>query len=132
MKKLSKDQIRRKDELIKAIAEAKAKVEDAISIYNADKATAFEKVEYEIDKYNSVIESIIDLQNEVAEEMQDYMSERSDNWHESDAGQEYADWNNEWENISLEALEDSYPEDFEMDIEDVEEKLNELRNSVQE
>lgn len=100
MKKLSADQKKDKDGHAEAIREAWSKldglwgeVEAAVAAYNEGVAEMNEKL--------SDAET---WRDEIVQEMDDYMSERSEKWLDGDAGQNYESWKGEWENVSFESV----------------------------
>lgn len=97
MKRLSKTQVREKEALAAAIRTAEALVSDAVDEYNDAVAAARAKLAREFDKLNEAITAADEWRSGIASEMADFAAERSDAWTESDRGQSYASWQNDWE-----------------------------------
>lgn len=113
MKKLDKEQLARKDDLRDALAQAYTKLDAAISEYNGELELLRNKIERAIGDYNETATEVRDFRDEIAQEIQDYMDERSDAWREGDKGGAYSEWQTQWGNIDLEDLEFELPEDLE-------------------
>ena len=64
-----------------------------------------DKVTPAIEAYNLAVADMETLRDEVVADMDNYIGERSDKWHESDAGSRYNDWKSEWENLDTAALD---------------------------
>ena len=87
MKKLSKDQVKRKAEIVQRLAIQEDVIETALEAYN---------------------EAVVDAQSfveEVIQEQEDYKAERSEKWSDSDAGEQYACWSDAWSTESFESVE---------------------------
>lgn len=118
MKRLSKIQLKRHEELSGKLSSAKEDLDDAITSFN-------EKVELlhndllqsKVDAFNEAIRQANEFTEEIHSEQEDYESERSDNWRDGDAGSAYQDWMSQWE-MELEELELEPPTPFdEVEIE---------------
>mgnify|MGYP003150747110 CR=1 FL=1 len=74
MKKLSKKRIQEFADLFTSLDDLQCTVEEAIN------------------EYNSAIQEFNDLMEEVVCEIEGYMGDRSDKWHESDKVEQYEEW----------------------------------------
>lgn len=108
MKKLSRQNIAQRDAIIKKLADAAGALEEeqealteALDAFNA-----------KIDAYNEALEEAREFTQDMASEIDSYMSERSERWLDGDAGQAYEEWKSEWENVELEDLEHIETPDF--------------------
>lgn len=83
MKKLTKEQRATRDRLIGELEILQTRVETAIEAYKTkcQEAQAFAQ--------------------DVSEEIQSYIGERSDKWQESDVGIAFSEWQQSWENLEL-------------------------------
>lgn len=88
MKRLSKDQ---RDRLSKLASEYEA---------------AFGELCGAVTAYNQVLSDIEDLRSEIVEAIEEYTSERSDKWQESDAASQYEEWASAWQDLCLDAIDD--------------------------
>ena len=102
MKKLSKDQVTLRDELVASLQKAKDDVIEALGAVVGATAEANSKIE----AYNTVLGDASSFAEEVAGEIESYIDERSEKWHESDAAQTYADWFRAWQGVDF---SDIYP-----------------------
>jgi uncharacterized coiled-coil DUF342 family protein len=113
MKKLSKEQEKRRDELVNKVEEKTTELNEKIDElnekideFNAELSDAYNELNEAIDELNS-------FREEVQSDMQNYYDERSDKWREGEAGEQYQEWINVWENISIDQLD--VPEVNELD-----------------
>ena len=67
--------------------------------------THFELLEQAIENYNSVIREAKDLRDEIVAAVDDYTSERSEKWQESERAGEYESFKSQWEDLELEEVE---------------------------
>lgn len=117
MKSLSKAQSKRRDELIEQLNEAKELVEKRMDKLRDAEAAVCDA----INAVNEVVAEINEFAGEVAAEQEDYYSERSEKWQESEAGEAYAEWKSQWESIYLQEASFSTAEDPELpDIDEFE------------
>ena len=73
---------------------AKANTDQAITLLNQS-----------IETYNEALADAALFRDEVVGDMDDYMGERSEKWEESDSGQAYTSWKDEWEGLDLEPID---------------------------
>lgn len=83
MKRLSKEQRRERDRLIGELEAVQAKLEQAAAEYTAKLGEAQ------------------DFCRRVVEEMEAYEGDRSEKWADSEAGQRYVQWREDWENVEF-------------------------------
>jgi hypothetical protein len=95
MKRLSKDQLAARSELVTRLRAAAIKIETAIDETNSL-----------IDEYNVVLDDVESFRDEVVSEMETYYDERSESWQESDAGNNYADWKGQYESLDANKLDE--------------------------
>jgi hypothetical protein len=94
MKRLSKDQLSTRNDLVKRLREAAEKTEKAIADVNGV-----------IDEYNAILDEAENFRDEVVSEMDTYYDERSEKWQETDAGSSYQDWKGQYEALDIDHLE---------------------------
>ena len=101
MKSLSKaDEARRaaiRDRLVNgeaSLADGHADLLVAIGIYNA-----------KINEYNEALEEARGFVADIVNEIDSYITEKSERWQEGDTGQAFSAWKDEWEALDLEDLE---------------------------
>jgi chromosome segregation ATPase len=101
MKKLSKNDLLRREDLKTKLEEAWKEVTDAKT--NLDNSVS--SVNSAIQGYNEVVKEVSEWRDSITSQMEDYASERSEKWEDSDAGSSYSDWKTEWENLDTEEVE---------------------------
>jgi len=113
---LTKQDIAQRDQIVRMLESAKTKVEDAWPALEAA-VTAFNEI---IVAYNEVVATATGFGEDIAREMDEYYSGKSDKWRDSEAGEAYAEWKTEWENLNLiDADTVEMPDAFEPDHVDV-------------
>lgn len=140
MKKISKENIARRDELVALLDKKKTAVTEAIDELN-EKLKAKEKEiqhllqEYSdiiedggseldtlVEEYNEVVSDVNDFCVDVSSSIEDYMNERSEKWQESEKAEAYQSWKDDWEQsfqeMSLEKPEAPSIEYVEFEISD--------------
>jgi hypothetical protein len=131
LRKLSKANIKTRDDIVTCFRNLKGELEKAIGDYNETVADAFKSVEEAKDALNEAIKDGASLRDDIVAEMDEYVGERSEKWQESDAASEYEGWKSEWEGCELEEVEIEKPEDIDMPDFN-EEALGDIRESVNE
>lgn len=126
MKALTKQQELARKELSEEFSKAYDKLNTLIGLADA----AIEKVNEAKDDVNSILDQMRELHEEITDTQQEFYDDKSEKWQESDAGEAYNDWKNEWssheipENIEdFETLEDP-------DIADAAEEFENLPSAV--
>jgi chromosome segregation ATPase len=115
MKKLTKDQITRRDIAVQEIRDAADELEQAILEYNEKLSEAFGKVQAHAQEVNSAIQKARELVEEVVADIGEYMSERSEKWHNTEQGTSYQNWVDEWQGLAMNDLDFVQPEELDPD-----------------
>lgn len=129
MTKLTKAQLKQRDELGAKLNGAKEDLEHAVEEYNAALTTAWDEVQQSLDAMNELIDDANSWRTDIAQEIADYISERSEKWQEGDKGQAYGQWQTEWEE-DIERIELEKPDDLSLD--DIEGDYTQLLESTPE
>jgi DNA repair exonuclease SbcCD ATPase subunit len=114
MKKLNKAQEADKGKLSSELFDAHTALEDAITKYNETIEAAKEAVETAVTDFNEKLGAARDFCEQIVSDMDNYESERSEKWQESDAASAFQDWKSEWESVELEDLDVEFPEALEV------------------
>jgi len=119
MRKLNKTQQARLATLRVQYDAAKTRLKERISETNDEIDNLNEKlkqvvtdVQSAVDDLNEAIVEMDSFREEIASEISDYISGRSETWTESDGGQAHQDWHEKWD-TSLEEVEIELPDTFE-------------------
>jgi chromosome segregation ATPase len=110
MKKLGVGQRKDWQKLISDARDAQSELEADIALYNTAIEEAKGNLEPAITKMNEALEAARQFRDSIVEQMDEYVSNRSDKWQEGDAASEYESWKQEWENLELEDFEFEFPE----------------------
>jgi len=128
MKKLSKQQCARHEELVAQLTKARDDLNTAIGAYNAEVARLHAELSPKVDAVNAVITEVNSFVEEVHDEQESYYDERSEKWQEGDAGQAYSYWKDGWD-LTLDELELEEPSPFdevEVDVDGFEQLEDEV------
>jgi ClpP class serine protease len=113
--KLTKEQEERRTKILLELREAAQEVESKVGNYNAARDQAWADVEAAVEHYNTVRGEAEELRDEVVNDAQAAIGDKSENWQESDKGQEAASWVEEWENLELDELSVDEPDELSAD-----------------
>jgi hypothetical protein len=111
MKKLDKQQLKRKAELLEAAFAAREATSLAVGGFNEAMAEAWKHVEESLAALNTAVVDLNAFREEVVQGMEDFAGERSEKWQESEAGQAYESWKDEWDGCRVEEVELERPAD---------------------
>ena len=128
MKKFSKQQIKERDDIESDLSDAAEKVRQAIEDYNNEMNQRWAEVAEAVDKFNEQVERAENLINDVVQEIEDYMADKSDKWQESDRAGFYQEWIDALQGIDFSRVEIDQPEQLEEpgELEDLSAALNDL------
>jgi hypothetical protein len=131
MKKINKDQIKRRDELQGKLQSLMADLETACEAYNEALREKWGAIDDALGAYNEAIGEVNEWQQEIASDIQSYMDDRSEKWLESDKAQEYESWREEFED-EIEEVTLEQPEELDTsDLEDLSEALGNRREELE-
>lgn len=115
MKSISKDDSKRRDSLTATLNTEFAKLQDshnvlleAVAKYNAD-----------VEAFNEKLQEARGFCDDIANEIDNYISDKSDKWQEGERGEAYGAWRDEWQNVDItdiETIADPEAPDFDADI----------------
>lgn len=114
MKRLSKHELKQRDEFADALEKARDKVCDAVDDYNHKIAELWTPVSEALEAYNSIAADAQSWREDIVSQMDDYLGERSERWLESDAAQAYQEWKDSWESLSIETFDVAQPEGIDL------------------
>lgn len=97
MKRITKDDSKRKLELVKRLTITEAKLAAAIEVFNGVVTDAWIAVETAQSDYNDVVQESNGFMSDIASEIDGYIDERSDKWREGEAAASYEEWKSGWE-----------------------------------
>lgn len=116
MEKLDKEDADKCFAFDSEFSKRRSDLEDAIDTYNTAIKDAREALLKEISRYNQVVNDVNSFIEDQHDAMIAYYYNQSANWRESDEGNEYFDWMNQW-NVSLQDC--SEPDVYELGIDDI-------------
>ena len=99
MKKLTKEHLSKKTALFDDLTEKCSVLNAAIKAYNDALADKWHDVETAMNDYNQTVQLANEFQEEIVTDIEGYVGERSDKWHESDQAARYEEWKGQWEEV---------------------------------
>jgi len=119
MKKLNKTQRAEFEEHQAAIVKAINMLQETIDEFTQKRSELFVPVEEAFENASAVVDSFNEFRDDIATQLNDYADERSETWQESENGERYREWIDQWE-AELD-VDISFP-----DLADVEYELEEI------
>ncbi len=117
--KLTKDEEKKRTELIDRLRTELAKIEDQQKITQVAIDDAIGEFQAVVEKYQEALEDAKGFCDDVAARFRDEFDDKSDAWKESDKGQEAEQFVSVWEDASFEEVGDvEKPELEELEIEE--------------
>lgn len=116
MKRLGAGHSKEWQKLIEDVRNAQTELSSSIEAYNTALEAAKADVEPAVNKMNEALEAARQFRDSIVEQIESYVSDRSEKWAESDAASTIEDWKQEWENAEIEDVELELPEALSTDI----------------
>ena len=131
MKKLSKDDLKAREEAVKKLTEAFNALSEAVDAYNDNLATEWESVAHAQEQYNDALTQAQEWRDGIVSQMEDYMGERSEKWREGEAAESYEAWKDQYEGVEFTESNLNQPDDLSIEIENPGDALEGLPNEVE-
>jgi hypothetical protein len=110
--KLDKQEIARRDQIKEELVELRGKLEDAVSTYNAALEGLKAPVEEALAAYNVAVEEARGFAEDIANQADNEISNKSEKWQEGEKGQAASEWKDAWENEEFSEVEIQFPEEL--------------------
>lgn len=110
MNKISKTDIKQRDEIFTRIKQAAKNIEAKIEVFNKQKEALIEELQKEVTAYNEAAKDFTTWKEDREEEIKEYFNSKSEKWQEGDKGQAVERWAESW---------NDFPEIEEIEIEDI-------------
>lgn len=130
MKKVSKSQLSHKNEILTELRDTQQDLSNAVDDYNAAIKRAWEELSDKIDKANEARENARAWASEILEEAQNYFDGKGEEWQESDKGQNYSQFIDEYDSLELVDVDIGQPDEVEVP-ESVDESFDSLPDEVE-
>lgn len=119
--KLTKADRDRRDEIVALLQERKEKLETKVSAFNDLLSTARADVEEAMGRYNDALDEAKEFTDNVANEAQATIEEKSEKWQEGEKGQAAVEWQQLWSEIDLDHVDIDFPDEIEFEVSHAEE-----------
>src|SRR5262245_61417950 len=126
MRKLTKEAMAERDALQPKFDKAFEALLDTVQAFNTLMEQQWETVTQAVETYNAVVQEGREWVGEQTSDMEQFQLERSERWLESDAGQRYAAWIQQFETVDLRDVELEAPATLELELDG--DKYAELEN----
>lgn len=110
MNRLSKNDIAKKVRLQKELEKARDKLEAVLNDLADQWDDLFAPIEEAVAAYNEVLATCREFTEDVHASMRDYFDSKSERWQESNVGEAYTDWMEQWEVSGIDYVEFEIPE----------------------
>jgi hypothetical protein len=130
MRKLTKANLAERDKLASDLRDRATDLDAAIGKYNDAISRAWEELEAHQMAYNEAVADANAWKTEIASDIQNYMDDRSEKWHEGDVASQYESWKEQFEQEELDQVDFAQPEQIEADLADAAELLDQLPEEV--
>jgi ClpP class serine protease len=128
--KLTVREQKRKGELVTGLRQARSQLEDSISEFNKAVADAKELLKVAEDKYNETLQEARGFCEDMTNDWDNQIAERSDSWRESEQAEAAQKLVNEWNGVSLDDVDLDMPDEIEVPSEDHSEVLEQLSDEA--
>ncbi len=112
--KLTKVEIKRRDDYASELSELADKLSEAIDTFNQELVNARTPVEAAVEAYNTLLEEAKGFAFDIANQAENDISEKSEKWQEGERGEAANEWKDAWENIELDEIEIEFPEELDV------------------
>ncbi len=102
--KLTKDEIKQRDELTADLDINLERLNAAITDYNEKMTEMRKPIEQAITDYNEAVNAAQDFAEDIASQADSDLSEKSEKWLEGERRQAANEWKEAWENLSFEEV----------------------------
>lgn len=113
MRKLSREQLATRNQIAQSLDNTAGEIRSIIAKTNAALEAAREQIDALTNRFNELVQEANDFIEGVHDAQQSYANDRSEAWKESDAGQNYDSWMDEWSAHFDELEEMDFPDEIE-------------------
>lgn len=131
MKKLSKDDLKAREEAVGKLKTTFEELTEAVSRYNDVMATEWATVEEAQNAYNEALHAAQEWSEGIATQIEDFINDKSDKWKEGEKGDAYENWKGTFEAIDFTESELSQPDELSVEVENPCEEIEGLPEEVE-
>jgi hypothetical protein len=124
--KLDKGDLARRAELVDDLRELWGKVEDAVSVYNAEVAKLKEPLEKAIADYNEKSLEAAGFAEDIGNAADGEIDDKSEKWREGEKGEAAIEWKDAWQGVEIGELEMDWPDEISVEAPDDADNLEQL------
>ena len=124
--RLTKEEARTKSVLTEDLILAASAIDEAVDLYNKSVEDLRSPVEIAVTKYNQLLSKARELCKEVAEEAEQDIGDKDEDWLETEKGLAAQSYQESWDSIELDDIDYQWPEELEIEIPDHADELKDL------
>ena len=129
MKELTKQDLQDREALCQRLQTAHAALESAVEAYNDLLTRHWGNVDEASTAYQHIVDEVKGWCETIAEQIQEEIDGHQEKWQDSERGQVFVSWQQEYEQVNFEGLELDKPEPLSLDVSDQSEVLDGLPDS---
>lgn len=131
--KLTKQEIKQRNELVDELEAEKNKLDDAVRVFNEALEKARNELLIVLTDYNATVEDARNFVADIVSQAENDVGEKSERWQESERGQAVGEWVEAWRNVEreLSEVELELPEDIEPDMPEHDTQLGDAPEEAQ-
>lgn len=131
MKKLSKDDLKAREEVTGKLKTAFDELTEAVSRYNDIMATEWATVEEAQNNYNEAVSAAGAWCEGIVSQIDDYVSDKSEKWQEGEKAEAYENWKSAYDDVDCSESELSQPDELSVEVENPAESIEGLPEEVE-
>lgn len=116
--KLTKQEQEQKAEWEKKLTAARKTLQDAVDIYNTQLESLTDVLNDVLKEYNGIINACTAFCEDIGDEIDSQIEERSERWLESDKGQATVSWCDQWKDFACLQEEIEWPDELVLESDD--------------
>ncbi|MDP9315983.1 MAG: hypothetical protein M3R24_34865 [Chloroflexota bacterium] len=101
MRKLNQIQLQQREAIATTLRQTFNELQEQVDVLNV----ILGKITETQERFNNAVELANSFTQQIAQLQQEYYDERSEQWQESEGGENYQEWIDEWESFSLDEIE---------------------------
>ena len=128
--KLTKQELIDRDQHHENLLNARATLEDAVTVANRDIAATLEILNKVVSDYNELANAAAGWCDDIARERSDEWEEKSERWQEGDKGTEAQEWHQAYEQHGIEEVDAFEVDELEVSVDDAADILSNLSEAA--
>jgi hypothetical protein len=124
--KMTKEELKTRTLLIEELTLAADRIEESVNAYNKSVEDLRSPVELAVTKYNELVAKARELCTHIAEEAEQDLGDKDEEWLDTEKGEAAQSWVELWEEIELSDIDYQWPDELEIDVTNYADQLKDL------